>query len=624
MIILKKITKIGISLLLIGISFLTSIYVIAFLSGKPAIGKSSYIEMVDDRGNIFYQANHENSGTYVDLEEVSPHFIDSIIAIEDQDFYKHHGFDFVAIMRALLNNIMTDSTQGASTITQQYARNLFLSQEVTLKRKIEEAFYTMKIETHYSKDEILEGYINTIYFGHGIYGIENAAMYYFNKSSKDLTLSEASMLAGIINGPNIYSPIINYENSKKRQQLVLEALRKQNKIDDSTFKHLLNEPFDLTNTPPSDTNQTLMYFKDTVIEELKDLGFYTNEYLNKGLKIYTTLDSSSQIVLNESIQKNMTLENLQCSSILIEPYTFQIKAIAGGKNYESSQFNRALHASRQVASTIKPLLYYSAIKSGFDPTTTFLSEPTVFKLANGQDYSPTNFGGLYAKKNITLASAIGVSDNVYAMKTHLFLGEQTLANQLKEFGYEHVTPDASLALGTFSGSVYDIAKIYASFASRGLYSEPYCISKIEDQEGNILYKYDQKPIQLLDETTCLILTQLLTSTFDENCVSYTSPTMLRYQREQPFAAKSGTSDFDSIVAGYNQSIVCASWVGFDNNLPLNNYQDRKIAKDIWFDVTNQYLNSLWYTPNDQIEEKIINPVTGELSVTGSKYWFLKK
>lgn len=621
---MKKITKILISITLFSIAAFISAYVIAYLSGKPAIGKSSYIEMLDDKQQIFYQANHENSGTYIDLENVSPYFIDSIIAIEDQNFYNHHGFDLKGIMRAIYSNLMTSRTQGASTITQQYARNLYLTNEVTWKRKIEEAFYTMQIETHYSKDEILEGYINTVYFGHGIYGIENAAKYFFNKTALELDLNEASLLAGVINGPNLYSPLIDYDNSKHRQSLVLDALKSQNKIDEATYTTLVNQAVILSKNPTTTMNETLMYYKDTVIEELKDLGFYTTEFLNQGLKIYTSLDQTTQNALNSSIQNKMTVENLQCSSILIEPFTFKIKALAGGKNYQTSQFNRAKHATRQVASTIKPLLYYSAIKSGFDPTTSFLSEPTVFKLANGMEYAPTNFGDLYAKGKITLASAISLSDNIYAMKTHLFLGEETLANQLKAFGYTHITPDASLALGTFTGSVYDIAQIYATFASKGLYAKPYCIEKIEDSKGKVLYTYQQTPTQLLDETTCLILNQLLTSTFDENCVSYTSPTMLKYKREQLFAAKSGTSDFDSIVVGYNPNIVCASWVGFDDNQPLESYNDRKIAKEIWFDTTNVFLTGQWYEPNENIEERMINPVTGDLNPNGSPYWFLKE
>lgn len=620
---MKKITKFMITLTLSGIALLISTYIIAYLSGNPNVGKNSYVEMLDDANTVFYQANQENSGTYIPLENVSDNFINSILAIEDQNFYSHHGFDLKGIFRAIYSNLTTSSTQGASTITQQYARNLFLTNEVTWKRKAEEAFYTMQIETHCNKNEILEGYINSLYFGHGVYGIENAARYFFNTTAKDLTLAQGSMLAGVINGPNIYSPFIDYNRAKERQNLVLNALYTQEKIDQTKYEQEINNQIVLSQNPTANKNSTLMYYKDAVIEELQQLGFYSNQYINNGLKIYTTLNTQSQNTLNDSIQKNMTVDNLQCASILIEPYTFKIKALAGGKNYEKSQFNRALHASRQVASTIKPLLYYCALISGFDATTSFISEHTVFKLANGQEYAPTNFGNLYAKSQIPLTLAISVSDNVYAIKTHLFLGEQTLSNQLKEFGYTNIFPDASLALGTFTGSVYDIAQIYATFASKGLYTQPYCIEKIEDQQGNLLYQYNKRPTQLLDETTCLILSQLLTSTFDSNCISYTSPTMLKYKRTTVFASKSGTSDYDSLVAGYNPRIVVASWVGYDNNLPLDNYNERKLAKDIWYDVTQLYLNTPWYSPNNMIEEKTINPVTGDLNPNGSVYWFKK-
>ena len=621
---MKKIVKIIISLSLIAVTLLISAYILAYLSGKPLIGKSSYIEFYDQENTVFYSSNHENSGDYIALEDVSPYFIDSIIAIEDQHFYLHHGFDITGIFRAIKNNLLTDTTQGASTITQQYARNLFLTNEVTYKRKIEEAIYTMQMETHYSKEDILEGYVNTIYFGHGIYGIENAAQFYFNKSAKNLDLLESAMLAGIINGPTIYSPLISYTNAADRQHLVLTAMYEQNKIDQVTYDQALKQETLLSNQEELQLDETLFYYKDTVICELRELGFYTQDYINQGLKIYTTLDLSSQEQLTTSIREQMPDNELQCSAILIEPYTFKILALTGGKDYRVSQFNRATDASRQVASTIKPLLYYMAIKQGFDPTTTFMSEPTVFKLANGKEYAPTNFGDLYAYDDVTLASAIALSDNIYALKTHLFLGENVLVNLLKEFNYTNVSPDASLALGTFSGSVYDIAKIYATFASNGYYQEPYCIERIEDQEGNILYTHQEEAKELLDETSCLILSQLLTATFDDNCTSYTQPTMLNYKRSHVFAAKSGTSDYDSLVVGYNPKVVCATWVGYDEDQTLNLYEERKIAKDLWYDLTQLYLSDTWYQPNEDIEERIIDPITGLPSETGSLYWFKKE
>lgn len=618
---MKNMTKIMICLILTLVAIFISVYIIAFLSNKPSIGKSSYLEMYDNKEEIFYQANHENSGSYVSLDDISPFFIDSIIAIEDRNFYEHHGFDLAGIIRAITHNITSISIQGASTITQQYARNLFLTNEVTYKRKIEEAIYTMQIETHYSKSQILEGYVNTIYFGHGVYGIENAAKFYYNKSSKDLNLLESSMLAGVINGPTIYSPFISKENATTRQHLVLEALYKQNKIDKSTYNDaLLNEvPLNTDNNPFMD--KTLYYYKDTVINELKELGFYEKDYINKGLKIYTTMDTITQQEISNSVNQNMVKDNLQCSAIAIEPYTFKILGLTGGKNYQESQFNRAIDASRQVASTIKPLLYYIALKQGFNPTTSFISEPTTFKLASGKEYAPTNFANLYAYSPMTLTSAISLSDNIYAMKTHLFLGEDVLTNQLKQFGYTHIFPDASLALGTFTGSVYDIAQIYATFASEGLYDKPYSIERIEDQKGNILYEHKSNPTQLLDKTTSLVLSQLLTSVFDENCISYANPTMLDYKRDQIFAGKSGTSDYDSLVVGYNPKVVCATWVGFDDNQDLDLYVDRVIAKELWYDITNLYISDTWYNPTDDIEERIIDPITGKSTPNGSLYWF---
>lgn len=621
---MKKFTKIMICIILTLVALLISAYIIAFLSSKPSIGKSSYLEMYDNKGEIFYQANHENSGSYVSLEEISPLFIDSIIAIEDRNFYQHHGFDLTGIIRAITNNVTSDTTQGASTITQQYARNLFLTNEVTYKRKIEEAIYAMQIETHYSKDQILEGYVNTIYFGHGVYGIENAAKFYFNKSASELNLLESAMLAGVINGPNIYSPLISPQDAKDRQQVVLAALLKQGKIDQATYDQSIQQetPLNTDNNPFMDT--TLYYYKDTVINELKELGFYEKDYINQGLKIYTTMDAAAQNEMSSSVNNRMTNEQLQCSAIAIEPYTFKILALTGGKDYQDSQFNRATDASRQVASTIKPLLYYIALKQGFDPTTSFISEPTKFKLASGKEYAPTNFGNLYAFDKITLACAVGLSDNIYAMKTHLFLGEDVLTNQLKQFGYTHISPDASLALGTFTGSVYDIAQIYAAFASGGLYDKPYSIERIEDQQGNVLYQHSSKPTQLLDKTTCLVLSQLLTAPFDDKCILYSNPTLLNYKRAQVFAGKSGTSDYDSLVVGYNQKVVCATWVGFDDNTNLDNYDDRVVAKDIWYDLTNLYVTDSWYKPNDDIEERIIDPITGKSTPNGSLYWFKRE
>ena len=621
---MKIIGKTLVTFMILFVFLILLSYSIAFISADKNIGKNNQIEIYDDNQELFYQSNHETMGEYITLDKVSTSFLDSIIAIEDRQFYKHHGFDIQGVIRAIFHNLSHDTTQGASTITQQYARNLYLTNEVTLKRKLEEAMYTMQLETHLSKDQILEGYINTIYFGNGIYGIENAAKYYFNKSSQDLTLFESSLLAGIINGPSLYDPLTHPNEAKERQQLVLEALYQTNKIDQTTLLACSNEEIHLNINNTLAYNTTLHYYKDAVLNELRELGYKRLDQIQNGLKIYTTLDQETQTILTTSIENNMPDSLLECANIVIEPNTFKILAVNGGKDYKISQYNRAFNASRQVASTIKPLLYYLALKQGFDPTTTFTSEPTTFTLANGKTYSPTNYADLYANKSITMIEAVALSDNIYAMKTHLFLGENTLASKLEDFGLKNISPDASLALGTLETSIYAMTKIYTCFASLGKYQEPYCIESITDQDGNELYHHQDHLKQILDETTCLILTQLLRASFDEKCIDYSEPTLLYYKRNQPFSAKSGTSDFDSLVIGYNQHVVVGSWVGYDEGQLLETYQDRIVSKKIWYDVTNHYLDSSWYQPNDQIEEKIIDPITGKSTPTGSLYWFRKK
>lgn len=222
---MKKFIKIILTILTIMATSLLSLYVIAYLIGSPDLNKNRYLKLYDNNQQIYYQSINDYAGHYVSLDNVSQYFKDSIVAIEDRRFYQHRGFDPIGILRAIKVNITNqDKSQGASTITQQYARLLYLTNEKSWSRKIKEAFLTMQLETHLSKDLILEGYINNVYFGHGIYGIENAARYFYDKSAKDLNLNESSMLAGIVNGPTYFSPLNDEENARKRQGVVLDAL----------------------------------------------------------------------------------------------------------------------------------------------------------------------------------------------------------------------------------------------------------------------------------------------------------------------------------------------------------------------------------------------------------------
>ncbi len=382
--------------------FVLLCYTIAYFTGKPNNNRNQYIKMYDNSDTLFYQSINNFKGQYVQIKDVSPYFLKSIVAIEDHRFYEHRGFDPIGISRAVFINFNRGrKNQGASSITQQYARLLYLTNEKSWSRKVKEAFLTMRLETHLTKDDILEGYINNVYFGHGIYGIENASKYYYNKSAKDLDLNESSMLAGVVNGPSYYSPLLHPEAAKKRQNTVLQRMVNDKMIAKKDFTMVKNSKLTLSQEHALPEAMSNHYYKDTVIKELDELGFYNDTYTNQGLNIYTSLDPNYQKSLSESTKKHTDGSKVETASIIVEPYSSKVLALLGGNDYTISQYNRALDAKRQIGSTIKPFLYYLALENGFTPITKFSDEPTTFKLSNGSTYSPANYANRYAHKEIT-------------------------------------------------------------------------------------------------------------------------------------------------------------------------------------------------------------------------------
>lgn len=624
---MKKTIKITIAILASLSGIILSLYVVAYCMGEPDLNKNRYLKLYDDNKTIFYQSINDYAGNYVSLDNVSNHFKESIVAIEDKNFYQHRGFDPIGILRAIKVNFTNQKkSQGASTITQQYARLLYLTNEKSWSRKIKEAFLTMQLETHLTKAEILEGYINNVYFGHGIYGIENAAKYYYDKSAKDLDLNESSMLAGVINGPTYYSPLNDVKAAKKRQSIVLNALLEEKIITVTQKQQVLDSPINLAKVHQIDDHLSNNYYKDVVIQELKELGYYNDTYLNQGLNIQTTFNQDYQTVIENSAKNYTNNSEVETSSIIVEPYTSKVLALMGGKDYALSQYNRAIQANRQIGSTIKPLLYYLALENGFTPATTFLDEPTTFKLDDNSTYSPSNFNHKYAYKNITLAQAIAVSDNIYAVKTHLFLGIDNLASLIKKFGIDDVKANASLALGTLNTNIYNLANMYNCLASEGKYTKLYTIEKITNNEGKVLYQHSQENKQLLNQDTCLALSQLLTSSFDNTFSTYLQATMAAYQLDNINACKTGSTDFDNLAVAYNPQILVASWVGYDDNRKMTTTNDKQVAKKTVVDVlnyTNETKNVTWYQPSDGLQPLAINPLTGAFDENGTIYWFKK-
>ena len=604
-------------------------YGILFMCAKYGsqidIKNSNSIYMYDKDKKSFYEGNN-GTKKWVKLKDISDNLIKATIYSEDKNFYKHNGFDIPRIVKSLFINIKnSDLTQGASTITQQYARNLFLTFDKTWERKLKEAWYAFKIETNYSKEEILEGYLNTINYGNGILGIENASRYYFNKSAKELNLAEATMLAGIPKSPNNYSPLNDENSAKKRQRQIINILVKNNVINEKAAKETINTNLTYTGKKENLNLKTIMYYEDAVIRELQNLKIVSEDSISQeGLKIYTALDVNAQSILENSINKNMeNKDKMQVSSIVMNPNTGEILALAGGKDYSKSQYNRVMQSKRQVGSTMKPILYYAALENGLTASTTFLSKPTTFSLENNLTYSPSNFGQIYPNDKITMALAISYSDNIYAIKTHLFLGEDTLVKYAKKMGIKSkLESNASLPLGTNELGMIEFVSAYSSLANSGSTINGHLIRRVEDGNGDVIYEYKEKKEKVLNESYTYILNELLANTYDYNLKSYTSPTCLSVAPKltKKYAVKSGTTDYDLWTVGYNPDIIVGVWTGYDDNRKLAS-NELKYSKNIWADTIEGYLrekDASWYEKPNNVVGVLTDMNTGEVATNDSK------
>jgi len=587
----------------------------------PDISDLNTIEFYSIDGQKYFELNNKTS-TYVKLEEISDYLKKAIIAVEDRHFYEHHGFDYLRIGKAILDNLKTLSRRyGASTITQQYARNLYLTHEKSWERKLREAYYTILLEMNYSKDDILEGYLNTIYFGHGVYGIHDASIFYFNKQPNDLTLGEAAVLAAIPKGPTYYSPLKDYERNKERKELILKLMLEQGKITETEYRDALNEDIKIIGKHPKNVNNIAPYFLDIVIKELESYNLLNNPYIN-GLKVYTTLDLTLNEISLKAINTIYPSSSLiETSVFAIDPQTGYVKTVIGGRDYQVSQFNRAINGYRHPGSTIKPLLYYAALEHGFTPTTTFKSEPTTFYINKGKEkYEPTNFQNIYAYRDVTMAYALAVSDNIYAIKTHLFLGESTLIKMAKRMGINttNMKPVPSLALGATEIKLSELTTAYAYFASMGKQVAPVYITKITDLNDEVLYEYKNTSKQILNRDLCFIMNELLRGMFDPYMSYNQSVTGLSIipQLTHTYAGKSGTTDYDTTMIGYNPQLVVGVWTGYDELIPLTTVSERNYAKRVWAKIMEDYFSiyeATWYKPTKNVSPVIVNPITGEMN-----------
>ena len=610
---------------------LVGLYTYAYLSPKLDLKTSGSLYLYDNKGELLYQGSRSNE--WANLEDINENLINAVIAVEDKNFYNHHGFDYLRIAKAMATNIKKKSiVQGASTISQQYIKNLYLDFDKTWKRKIEEAFLTLELEVHYDKNDILEGYLNTINYGQGNMGIVNAASYYFNKKPGELSLEEAIILAGIPKNPGNYNPVSNYDAAIKRAWIVAKAMLNNNYIDEETYNSLFQNKMEIYGQVKNNNLQMIMYYQEAVLNELSSIKEVPYSLVNAGgLKIYTNLDLEMQKNMEENILSNKVNDDIQVASVIVDPNTGAVKALTGGMNYAKSQYNRALKSKRQVGSTMKPFLYYAALENNMTMSSTFRSEETTFNLSNGKTYTPGNAGNLYASKEITMAAALALSDNIYAIKTNLFLGIDKMIDVAKRTGIKtNLDEVASLPLGTSEINILDYATGYTTFASGGFKKDLYFIEKIEDLDGNILYEHESYDNLVINPNYTYILNEMMNTTTNDAYVDYTTPTALNIASSltHKYALKTGSTNTDYWIVGYNKDALVMMWMGYDNNLNVDN-KVRNSAKKTWASTIEFALKDIdtsWYETPKNVVALPLDAVSGKVTNDQNKaalYYYVK-
>lgn len=621
------------SVLLVAVGVISAV-VVAFVSLRIYAQIAGAPTLTVPKASIFLDSQNNQIGDYytgerrywVSLDEMSPYLTDATIAVEDKDFYQHNGFDYSRIAGAILADIKAgNKVQGASTLTQQYARNLYLTHEKTWTRKINEALYAYRLEVFYGKDEILEGYLNTVYYGHGMYGAEAASHYYFGKPASDLTLAEAAMLAGIPKGPTYYSPLVDEEKATNRQQVILSLMEDQGKITGSERDRATQEQLVFKSDDWVASKNIAPYFLDAVWEEASDILESKNMNIREGgWTIKTTLNQAHQQAAEKAVAEQMPDSELQVGLVSMDPATGFVTALVGGRDYQTSSFNRVTLAERQPGSVIKPFLYSAALENGYTPMTFKDVSQTTFTYDNGRKtYSPKNVNGQFATEQMSLAQALAISDNIYAVKTLEDIGYGKFRNMLERFHLNTTKEEApSIALGTIETSLYSLTNAYNILAAGGESREATMIVSIENSKGEVVYEYEPpKAEQLVAQEDAYIMTQMMTGIFDPVFSDYSPATgvSIRSRMTHTYAAKSGSTNSDQWMIGYSPNVTVGVWNGYDQGKTLSGQSDTGSTKQVWIDfmesVHDGMPNEEFAAPSD-IEGVVVDVASGKIANDG--------
>ena len=564
----------------------------------------------------------------VPLSKIPEKLRQALIATEDRQFYEHSGVDLKGIARAIVRDIMAgEFVEGASTITQQLSKTLFLTAEKTLERKLKEAFLALQLERRYTKDEILELYLNQVYYGSGAYGVQAAARKFFGKPVSELNIAECALIAGMPKAPSVYSPLVNPELAVERRNLVLRQMRAVGAITESQYETARSRPYEPAETAGNATRAPyfVSHVKKLLEDEIGPARLYTG-----GLSIETTLNLEMQQHAEAAVEKGLkALEGRmakngfeapspQAALVAIDVRTGGILAMVGGRDYYKSPYNRATTAKRQPGSAFKPVVYARAIEQGFSQRTRLLDAPVAFQGKHPDVmWQPENFSHTY-QGEITLRKALTHSENIPAVRLMEKLGASSVIDFARRLGIDSkLSPNFSLALGTSELTLMELTSAYAVFANSGKRMAPSPVQTVRDKHNRILWQPKVKQEVVMSEAGAAIMVDILQGVINEG----TGGKARRISR--PLAGKTGTTNKykDALFVGFSPSIACGVWVGNDDYTPLGPYETgARAALPIWTAFMEQSLRERPYrffdVPDDLVKRSM-DPDSGALSPDGT-------
>ncbi len=596
----------------------------------------------DMDGKVYARLQGENRIT-MPKSEVSPHFVEALLSREDSRFYSHRGVDPIGIARAIVRNVAAGSArQGASTITQQLARNSFVLGGKNIHRKLLEAFVAARIEQHYSKDEILEHYMNRIYFGSGVYGIETASQSYFGKKARDLTLGESAMIAGIIRGPTRFSPFRNLKGAMHERDTVLDRMVQLERIKPSEAKSAKAAPIALARRHQLGTQEN--YAMDMVQREL-DILLTDQQQAEGGFKIYTTVDpalqKAAEIAVDAQLRKvearpgyahpkradfseearkeELPTPYLQGALVAIDNRSGGIRALVGGRDYAESKLNRAVQSERQVGSTFKPIVYATAFARGLLPGTN-ISDGRIERgeISGAGDWTPGNSDSTY-KGMMRAEEGLILSRNTMSVRVGERAGLGEIAAVARALGIAELPEQPSVYLGAFEAKLTDLTAAYTVFANGGVRRQSYIIERIDDAAGEMIYRAAHVQARVLDAGVAWEITDALRKAIERG----TGASAKSLGFTKPAAGKTGTTNEyrDAWFVGYTEALTCGVWVGLDlpEKIAARGYGSA-LALPIWANVMNEAPAARYparpFAPPAPLQKVLVCSLSSQLATGG--------